>query len=150
MQSAFKPGEDASYNTRKRNQKMIQPYLWTHPMGGGLGSTGDWGERFSPGSFLSTFPPDSGYMRIVVEAGPIGLAIYLYLLYTVMAEGIKNYYVLKNAKLKSYLLAMLCVTFALMIANFPQEATGQIPTSLFLYVLFAMICKIKVYDTEAG
>jgi hypothetical protein len=150
VQSAFKPGEDASYNTRKRNQKMIQPYLWTHPMGGGLGSTGDWGERFSPGSFLSTFPPDSGYMRIVVEAGPIGLAIYLYLLYTVMAEGIKNYYVLKNAKLKSYLLAMLCVTFALMIANFPQEATGQIPTSLFLYVLFAMICKIKVYDTEAG
>ena len=43
---------------------------------------------------------------------------------------------------------MLCVTFSLMIANFPQEATGQIPTSLFLYVLFAMICKVKEYDSE--
>lgn len=148
IQSAFKPGEDASYNTRKRNQKMIQPYLWTHPMGGGLGSTGDWGERFSPGSFLSTFPPDSGYMRIVVEAGPIGLGIYLFLLYTVLAEGIKNYFLVKNPKIKSYLLAMLCVTFSLVIANFPQEATGQIPTSLFLYMLFAMIAKIKDFDTE--
>jgi len=36
----------------------------------------------------------------------------------------------------------------LVIANFPQEATGQIPTSLFLYVLFAMICKVKDYDEE--
>jgi O-antigen ligase len=148
IQSAFKPGEDASYNTRKRNQKMIQPFLWTHPMGGGLGSTGDWGERFSPGSFLATFPPDSGYMRIVVEAGPVGLAIYLFLLYTVLAEGIKNYFLVKNPKIKSYMLAMLCVTFSLVIANFPQEATGQIPTSLFLYVLFAMICKVKDYDEE--
>ena len=148
VQSAFKPGEDASYNTRKRNQKMIQPYLWSHPMGGGLGSTGDWGERFSPGSFLSTFPPDSGYMRIVVEAGPIGLAIYLYLLFTVLSEGVKNYFLVKNEKIKSYLLAMLCVTFSLVIANFPQEATGQIPTSLFLYVLFALICKVKDFDTE--
>lgn len=148
IQSAFKPGEDASYNTRKRNQKMIQPFLWTHPMGGGLGSTGDWGEKFSPGSFLSKFPPDSGYMRIVVEAGPIGLALYLFLLYTVLSEGVKNYFLVKNPKIKSYLLAMLCVTFSLMIANFPQEATGQIPTSLFLYVLFAMICKVKEYDSE--
>jgi len=127
---------------------MIQPFLWEHPMGGGLGSTGDWGERFSPGSFLSKFPPDSGYMRIVAETGPIGLAIYLFLMYTVLAEGIKNYFLVRNPKIKSYLLAMLCVMFSLVLANFPQEAIAQIPTSLFLYVLFAMICRAKEFDDQ--
>jgi putative inorganic carbon (hco3(-)) transporter len=149
IQSAFKPGEDASYNTRKRNQKMIQPFLWSHPMGGGMGSTGDWGERFSPGSFLSKFPPDSGYMRIVVEMGPIGLAIYLFLLFTVLMEGVKNYFAMNDPKLKNLLLGILCVTFALLVANFPQEATGQIPTSLWLYVMFAIICKIKDFDGKS-
>ncbi|HQS06172.1 MAG TPA: O-antigen ligase family protein, partial [Daejeonella sp.] len=62
FQSAFKPSEDASFNVRARNQKMIQPYIWSHPIGGGLGSTGVWGAKFSPGSFLASFPPDSGYV----------------------------------------------------------------------------------------
>ncbi|MDX2188869.1 MAG: O-antigen ligase family protein [Bacteroidota bacterium] len=149
VQSAFKPSEDASFNTRKRNQKMIQPYLWTHPMGGGLGSTGDWGEKFSPNSFLSKFPPDSGYMRIVVEMGPIGLIIYLYLMFVVLKEGIRNYFAIKNPKLKNLMLAVLCVVYSLVIANFPQEATGQIPNSLLLYVMFALICKLPDFDKNA-
>src|SRR5690606_17601261 len=37
FQSAFKPSNDASYNVRAMNQKKIQPYIQTHPFGGGLG-----------------------------------------------------------------------------------------------------------------
>ena len=46
IQSAFKPSTDASVQVRLENQKMIQPYMRTHPFGAGLGSTGIWGERF--------------------------------------------------------------------------------------------------------
>ena len=49
FQSAFKPSDDASYKVRKINQKRIQPFIVSHPMGVGLGSTGIWGQKFSPG-----------------------------------------------------------------------------------------------------
>ena len=69
FQSAFQPSEDASFNVRKENQKKIQPFIQTHPLGGGLGATGVWGTRFSPHSMLAKFPPDSGYVRVAVETG---------------------------------------------------------------------------------
>src|SRR6202012_326285 len=43
FQSAFNPTDDASYNVRVANQKRIQPYILTHPIGGGMGSNGMWG-----------------------------------------------------------------------------------------------------------
>ena len=61
FQTAFRPNKDDSYTARKVNQKRIQPFILSHPMGGGLGATGTWGRRFAPGSYLSRFPPDSGY-----------------------------------------------------------------------------------------
>ena len=44
------------------------------PIGGGLGSTGVWGQRFTPGSFLAMFAPDSGLIRVAVELGWVGEA----------------------------------------------------------------------------
>ncbi len=66
FQSAFSPEYDASFNIRTTNQKKIQPYIISHPFGGGLGATGTWGQRFSPQSYLANFPPDSGYVRVAV------------------------------------------------------------------------------------
>ena len=56
FQTAFKPSDDASFNLRKNNQKKIQPYILSHPMGGGLGATGIWGQKFAPNSYLANFP----------------------------------------------------------------------------------------------
>jgi len=146
FQSAFKPSQDASYLVRMDNQKKIQPYIQTHPIGGGLGSTGVWGRRFSPNSELAKFPPDSTYMRVAVELGWVGLLIYLMLYFIVFYVGIKNYKRLKNPLLKNYLAAMLTVMFAILIANFPQEATGQLPIMLLFYIPIAIINRIMDFD----
>ena len=45
IQSAFKPSEDASMQLRLANQAKIQPFVQSHPIGAGLGSTGMWGKR---------------------------------------------------------------------------------------------------------
>ncbi len=148
LQTAFKPSEDASYETRIRNQKFIQPFIQSHPLGGGLGSTGEWGKRFSPHSPLANFPPDSGYVRTAVELGWVGLLIYCSLLFVIFYQGIKNYFTIKDGELKTYLLGMLSVLFALALANYPQEATNQLPTSLLFFVAVAIISRIKDFDGE--
>ena len=76
FQSAFRPSKDASFEERAKNQERIKPYILSHPIGGGLGSVGVWGERFAPNSYLAKFPPDSGYVRVAVEMGYIGLLLF--------------------------------------------------------------------------
>ena len=139
FQTAFKPNNDPSYILRKNNQKKIQPFILTHPLGGGLGSTGVWGVRFSPGTFLASFPPDSGYIRVAVEDGSIGLLIFCIFMFVILRTGINNYFLIENQELKVYCLAMTLIIFAYNLANFPQEALVQYPSNILFYLWAAMI-----------
>lgn len=139
FQTAFKPANDASFNIRKYNQKRIQPYILSHPLGGGLGATGIWGKRFSPGSYLANFPPDSGYVRVAVELGWIGLFLFCTFMFVILKNGIHNYFRIKNPELKAYCLAMLLIVFALNLGNYPQEALVQYPINIYFYLAVALI-----------
>lgn len=146
FQSAFSPEYDASFNIRTTNQKKIQPYIIAHPFGGGLGATGTWGQRFSPQSYLANFPPDSGYVRVAVEIGWIGLFIFCTLIFIVLKIGITNYYKIRDPQLKSFSLAMVLIVFALHIGNFPQEALVQYPTNILFSLVLALIITLPTLD----
>jgi len=139
FQSTFKPSEDASFNVRAGNQKRIQPFIQSHPFGGGLGATGIWGVRFSPNSFLASFPPDSGYARYAVELGWIGLLLFCTLMFIVLRTGIYNYYAIRDPELKTYCLAMVLCVFALCIGSYPQEALVQFPSNILFPLMLAAI-----------
>ncbi|MES2332695.1 MAG: O-antigen ligase family protein [Bacteroidota bacterium] len=138
FQTAFKPTQDASYILRQMNQAKIKPYIMTHPMGGGLGATGVWGQRFAPESFLANFPPDSGFVRVGVEQGWLGLFLFCTLLFVMLRAGIINFFRIRNPELKSYCLAMVLIIFVLSIGNYPQEALVQFPTSIYFYLVAAL------------
>lgn len=148
FQSAFQPSTDPSYILRKQNQKRIQPYILSHPMGGGLGATGVWGKRFSPGTLLANFPPDSGYIRVAVEEGWLGLLIFCTFMFVIMRTGIRNYYLIENQELKIYCLAVTLIIFAYNLANFPQEALVQYPSNILFYLWVALINITLKLDTK--
>ncbi|GGM87135.1 hypothetical protein GCM10010967_19390 [Dyadobacter beijingensis] len=146
FQTAFKPNDDISFQARKNNQKRIQPYILTHPIGGGLGATGAWGQRFAPQSYLANFPPDSGYVRIAVELGWVGLFLFCLLMFFILKEGINNYFLIRNPELRTYCLAMLLVVFAYNIGNYPQEALVQFPSNIYFYLAAAIINITRILD----
>lgn len=148
FQTAFKPSDDASYIVRRLNQKRIQPYILSHPMGGGLGSTGVWGQRFAPYSLLAKFPPDSGYVRVAVEMGWIGLLIFCIFMFIILKTGINNFYRIGDPELKTYCLAMTLIVFALNLGNYPQEALVQFPVSIYFYLVIALINVTYKLDQE--
>lgn len=148
FQSAFRPNNDASYNLRKHNQALIRPYIQSHPMGGGLGTTGYWGNRFSPGTFLANFPPDSGYVRVAVESGTIGLLILCTLIFIALRTGINNYYLIKDPELKTMCLGMVMVIFVYNVANYPQEAFVQFPSNILFFFAFALINVTRNLDIK--
>lgn len=148
FQTAFHPNNDDSYNLRKANQKRIQPYILSHPIGGGLGATGTWGQRFAPNSFLANFPPDSGYIRVAVELGWVGLFIFCLMMFTALKTGINNYYLIKDPELKTYCLGMVLIIFAYNIANFPQEALVQFPSNVYFSLDMALLTVLFRLDKE--
>ena len=146
IRSASKPSDDPSYQVREANQELIKPFIQNNPFGSGIGSIGIWGRRFTPNSELANFAPDSGFVRVGVELGWIGLIIYTLLLGTVLIVGIQSYFRLRNPTLKMYLASVLSVIYAFVIANYPQQAIIQLPSSFIFYFLMAAVIKIPTFQ----
>ena len=148
IQSAFKPTDDASVQVRLDNQKLIQPFIQSHPIGAGLGSTGMWGARFTPDSWLAGFAHDSLYVRIAVEAGYIGLIIYMAMLFIALKTGIYYFFRCRDPEIKNMYLGITVAVFILVVASYPQEAITLLPTSIIFYLMLAMLVRLKDFDTD--
>ena len=150
IQSAFMPDRSGdTMGVRFENQKKIKPFIQTHPFGAGLGSVGEWGQRFSPDTFLASFPPDSGYVRVAVELGWVGYLLYCWLLYVIVRMGIRYYLRVKNEQMKIIYLALTTMMFMLILASYVQEAIVQLPTSIHFYICLAIIVRLKDFEAEA-
>ncbi len=146
IQSAFRPSEDDSMNLRLTNQKKIQPYIQSHPIGGGLGSCGMWGERFNPESELSKFPHDSSFVRMGVELGWIGLILYTLLHYFVLRTGLYYFVRCRDGLIKAIYAGMTTWAFMLSIACYAQEAILQLPMNVIYNIFLAVMVTLKNFD----
>ena len=148
IQSAFLPGKaDDTMQVRYKNQKFIQPIIHRHPVGMGLGSTGVWAKRFTPDSLLANFAHDSGFVRIAVEMGWIGLIIYMIFLFMLAKTSIYYYLRVRNQKIKVFYLACTTIFFQLTLASYPQEVLVMLPTSIIFNILAAAAVRMKDFDT---
>ncbi len=141
IRTTFAPSEDASMNVRDFNRARIQPYIYSHPMGGGLSTTGDNGVRFAPNHFLAGFPPDSGYLQIALESGWIGLILIFGLYFTIILTGISNFYKIQDPKGRNLLAALIAVFFSLTIAFYTQVSITQLPSNFILYAIYVLMYK---------
>src|SRR5690606_27127754 len=89
---------------------------------------------------------DSGYVRIMVEQGYIGLILYFILLFTVLQKGIKYYFRCRDPEIKIYYAGITCVFYILCIASYPQEIFTQWPIPVIFCVFMAVITTLKNFD----
>jgi len=146
MQSAFNPSKDDSMNLRLENQKKIQPFIQSHPIGGGLGSCGMWGERFNPDSELSKFPHDSSFVRMGVELGWIGLILYTLLHYFVLRTGLYYFVRCRDPWIKAIYAGITTWCFMLAVACYAQEAILQLPMNVIYNIFLAVLVTLKNFD----
>ena len=97
---------------------------------------------------LAQFPPDSGYVRVAVEMGWVGLLLFSTLMFVILYTGINNYYLIKNPELKNYCLAMILVIFAFNVGNYPQQALVQYPSNILFYLACALLNVLRRLDTQ--
>lgn len=147
MRSTF-DSDDESLNVRTINRQGIQPYIWSHPMGGGAASSGVEGMRFNPTHFLAGFPPDSGLLKTALDLGWIGLILSQGLYLMILLQGIQYYFRMRNAEYKNYIVAITCALFSIMVTLYAQVSIGQIPNALFFYAVMALFTRLMEFDQQ--
>ena len=146
IQSSFKPTTDESMVLRLDNQAKIQPYIQSHPFGGGLGCVGVWGRRFNPDSELSKFPPDSSFVRMGVELGWIGLILYTLLHYFAIRTGIYYFFRCTDPFIRAVYAGISTWMFMLLVACYVQEAILQQPMNVIYNIMLAILVTLKNFD----
>ena len=133
IRSALDPN-DPSLVVRLENQEKLSRYLTSRPLGGGIGSGGDWGRRFSPGTFLAETALDSWYVKIWVESGVIGLTLHLISLLAMAVLGFISVSRVRDPPLKSTLMGLYCGFVGVAAASYGNQVFGQAPTNTVLYI----------------
>ncbi|MEX2512277.1 MAG: O-antigen ligase family protein [Cyclobacteriaceae bacterium] len=147
MRSALDP-EDASLNVRFENQMKIASYLSGRPFGGGIGTSGSWGKRFSPGTFLAETPNDSWYVKIWAEMGIVGLLLHLGILFYIGLMALFKIWKIKDRELRQKLLALLSGYVGIAIASYGNPLLGQMPTGIILYMSWSYFFLSQNLDEE--
>ncbi len=148
IRSTFEPSKDPSMIVREENRNQILPYIYEHPMGGGVYTSGTFGVLYAPRHPLAGFPPDSDYFETVLETGWIGLILHLLLYAVVMVVGIVNYYKTVDKKIRVFYLAYLSAFFALTIAAFVKKAVDQFPLGFIVGAIYVLMPKLVTFDTS--
>ena len=148
MRTAFDP-QDASLLVRLENQRRLKAYMSSRPFGGGIGSAGNWGLRFSPNTFLAQTPTDSWYVMIWAEQGIFGLLLHLFILfYIVIKSSYTIMFKIRDDDIKIKMSALVAGLFGIMVASYGNGVLGQMPTGIIIYMSMAFLFLSKEFDEE--
>ncbi|NHE58231.1 O-antigen ligase family protein [Cyclobacterium plantarum] len=147
LRSALDPN-DASLNVRLANKAKFSEYLKTRPFGGGIGTSGFWGQRFSPGTFLAETPNDSWFIKIWAEMGVVGLSLHVSILAFIALMALFKIWKVENPQLKQKLLGLFAGYVGIAAASIGNPLLGQMPTGLILYMSWAYFFLAEDLDKE--
>jgi putative inorganic carbon (hco3(-)) transporter len=147
MRSTF-DSKDESLNVRDVNRHRIQPYIYTHPIGGGVATTGVEGMRFNPNHPLAGFPPDSGLLKLALDMGWIGLIINMLPFLMALYQGIHYYFKIQNTEYKKYTVAMVCSLFSVIVTLYSQVSIGQMPPVFFIFATMSLFKRLMEFDEK--
>lgn len=141
IRSVFHPSKDASMNVRDFNRKRAQPYMWSHPIGGGIGTTGELGEQTQPGHPLAGFPPDSGYVRTALETGWIGLLIQCLSYLVIMLYAVWHMFHSRKKLTRALYAACIAVLFSGALGQI-----AQLSDNIFFLILMPITAQLRLLE----
>ncbi len=133
MRTALDP-DDESFQVRLENQRKLDEYMSDKPFGVGIGTSGDWGRRFAPGSFLAETPPDSWLVKIWIETGLVGLLLFSTVILSAFIIGYLQIVQLKDQQMKIAMASFLAGFLGICVASYGNPIFGQFPTNSIMYI----------------
>ena len=139
MRTALDPNEP-SLMVRLRNQELLAHHLQGKPLGAGIGSSGFWGNRFSPNTIFAQTATDSYYVRLWVETGVIGLSLHLFMFGYFLGVGCYRVWHTTDPVLRHQRAAFLCAFAGMLLASYGNQVFNQFPTALIMSLAVPVMC----------
>ncbi|HBF21754.1 MAG: hypothetical protein CMI36_10110 [Owenweeksia sp.] len=147
LRTALDP-KDASLNTRLRNRARLTEYLRDKPFGGGMGTVGSWGQRFSPGTWLANFEPDGLYTRIRAETGLIGRIFYVGMWIFILVRGVMFMWRFPDMERRNISMAILAGYAGILMANYGNSVLTQFPVSITTFIAIVFVYNMRYWNEE--
>ncbi len=147
LRSALDP-EDASLQVRFVNRERLTNYLEGKPFGGGVGTTGSWGQRFSPGTWLAEFEPDGLYTRIRAETGLIGRIFYVLIWCVILFDCIIWVWRNPPSEKRNIAMALIAGYAGILMANYGNQVMTQFPISLTTFLSITFMYSLRRWNDE--
>lgn len=145
MRSGLDPNSP-SLMARLNNQKTFGRYLARRPIGGGIGTAGYWGARFTPYTLLANTATDSYYVKIWAETGIIGICLHLFILGYFMGKGAYIVWNLKDRELWYKIMALYCGIGGVLLASYGNQVFSQMPTGMIMNISIPFVFLSPLYD----
>ena len=148
MRSAF-DGDNASLNVRNENRRIFANYLQSKPFGGGIGSSGNWGLRFTPYTLLAQTPTDGWYIQLWAEQGVIGLTAYLLMIfYFVIKSTLLIFYRIKKPENLYKAIAFTSGMYGLIVSSYTASSLGQMPNTIIVFTSMVLISLMTKWEKD--
>jgi len=146
MRSAF-DGDNASLNVRNGNRNIFANYLQSRPFGGGIGSSGNWGLRFTPNTLLAQTPTDGWYIQLWAEQGIVGLTVYLLMIfYFVIKSTFLIFYRIKKPENLHKAIAFTSGMYGLIVSSYTASSLGQMPNTIIVFTSMVLISLMTKWE----
>lgn len=146
LRTALDPN-DASFQVRLANQKIIKDYLATKPIGAGVGASGMWGVMYNQDKFIAQVPPDSLYVKIWVMYGIVGLVIWLGIMFYITGKCFGIIWQTRDPLLKNQLSALCGGATGILLCSYGNEVLNQMPSSTIVYLSWVLIWLSPKWDS---
>jgi hypothetical protein len=143
VRTAFLGKQDESVNVRDRNRAKAQPYIYSHPFGGGLMTTGGNALIFHPGHPMANLQTDNGYLRAVLETGWLGILLMGANFVILIAASVGNFFRVKSELDKLLMISMAAAVLEIALAQYAQDASTLVESAIMLNAFTAIVIKIK-------
>jgi len=100
-------------------------------------------KKYNPDHELSDFPPDSGFLKIAVEQGYVGLIINMLLFLICILVAVSEYFHAVDNKIRTYLIAFITFLFSNSIGMISQNEISQIPLITIFSIIVAFIGRVS-------
>ncbi|WP_231427161.1 O-antigen ligase [Pedobacter sp. Leaf250] len=147
LRTALNP-EDASLNVRLINQQNLRKYMESRPFGGGLGSLGYNGMLYNGGTYLSSFPPDSLFVKIWAMYGVVGLTIWFAIMMFILGKCCGITWMIQNKQLRIKLIALTAGFGGILFCSYGNEVMNTMPSAIVVYLSWAFIYRSPQMDME--
>ncbi|MGI4873808.1 MAG: O-antigen ligase family protein [Janthinobacterium lividum] len=138
MRTALDPA-DASFNVRLLNQARLRDYLSSRPFGGGVGTIGNSGIQYNPGTVLASIPPDSYWVKVWAMYGVVGLTIWLGIMGYILGKCSGIVWRIRDPGLRTKLIALTAGFAGSLFSSYGNEVINFMPSALVVYLSWAFI-----------